>query len=196
MRRLGSARCWLWQNSVGFALVRTSGKRAARSGARDRADLRLLEVGQRRVAVIEEGFRIELDLARRRGETARIAVRIGLGVFGVARPQRHAQAAGGGTQLLKRNAGGAELMAIGGLDVAVPELRAEAEAAGEIEDDIGIGARLAGRRHDRLAELDERLRVRADLEADLQRLALEAEATGSTTSASSAVGVMNRSAWA
>ena len=31
-----------------------------------------------------------------------------------------------------------------------------------------------GRRHDGLAELDQRLRLRADLEADLQRLALEA----------------------
>ena len=50
---------------------------------------------------------------------------------------------------------------------------AEAEAGGEVEDDVGIRARLAGRRHDRRAQLDQRLRLRADLEADLQRLALE-----------------------
>ena len=73
----------------------------------------------------------------------------------------------------KRDAGRGELMAVGGIDVAIPELRAEAEARGEIEDDVGVRARLAGRRHDRRAKLDQRLRLLADLEADLQRLALE-----------------------
>ena len=64
-------------------------------------------------------------------------------------------------------------MAVGGVDVAVPELLGEAEAGGEIEDDFGIGARVAGRRHDRRAKLDQRLRFCADVEADLQRLPLE-----------------------
>ena len=50
---------------------------------------------------------------------------------------------------------------------------AEAEAGGEVEDDVGIRARFAGRRHDRRAKLDQRLRLLADLEADLQPLALE-----------------------
>ena len=121
---------------------------------RHRADLWLLEVRQRRVAVFEERFRVEFNLARRRSESAGIALRIELGVFGVARLQRYAQAAGGGAQLLQSNAGGAKLGAIGGLDVAVPELSAETEAAGEVEDEIGIRARFPGRWHDRLPELN------------------------------------------
>jgi hypothetical protein len=65
------------------------------------------------------------------------------------------------------------LVAVRGLDVAVPELRAEAKADGEVEDDVRIRTRLAGRRHDHLAKLDQRLRLRAYVEADLQPLALE-----------------------
>jgi hypothetical protein len=64
-------------------------------------------------------------------------------------------------------------VAIGGIGVAIPELRREAEAAGEIEDDVGIGARFAGGRYDRRPELDVRLRLLADLEAEFQSLALE-----------------------
>ena len=64
-------------------------------------------------------------------------------------------------------------MAVGGLDVAVPELLGEAEAGGEIEDDVGIRAGFAGWRNHRLAKLDMRLRLQADLEAELQRLPLE-----------------------
>jgi len=64
-------------------------------------------------------------------------------------------------------------MAVGGIDVAVPELLGKAEADGEVEDDVGIRARLAGRRNDRRAELDQRLCLGADLEADLQCLAFE-----------------------
>ena len=45
-------------------------------------------------------------------------------------------------------------MTIGGLDVAVPELRAEAEAAGEVEDNVGVRPRLSRRRDDCLTELD------------------------------------------
>ena len=42
-------------------------------GPRFRTDLRLFEIGQWRVAVIEQGLREELDFARRRGEAARRA---------------------------------------------------------------------------------------------------------------------------
>ena len=88
------------------------------------------------------------------------------------------------------------MLAIGRVDVAVPELAAKAEAAGEVEDDAGIRPRLPGRRHDGLAQLDKGLGLGSDLETDPQRLALEADAAGSTTSARAAVGVMNRSRWA
>ena len=43
----------------------------------------------------------------------------------------------------------------------------------ERKDDFGVRPRFSRRRHDRLAKLHQRLGVRADLEADLQRLALE-----------------------
>jgi len=64
-------------------------------------------------------------------------------------------------------------MAVGGLDVAIPELRRQPKPPGEVEDDVGIRARFAGRRHDRRAKLDQRLRLGTDLETDLQALALE-----------------------
>jgi hypothetical protein len=51
---------------------------------------------------------------------------------------------------------------------------AEPEPDRKIEDDIGVGPRRAGRRHDRLAELHQGLSLGADLEAEAQRLALEA----------------------
>ena len=69
-------------------------------------------------------------------------------------------------------------MTIGALDVAVPKLRAKAEAAGKVEDDVGIGPSLSRRRDDCLAKLDQRLRVRADLEAYLERLAFESGGDG------------------
>jgi hypothetical protein len=40
-------------------------------------------------------------------------------------------------------------VAVGGIDVTIPELLGETEAGGEIEDDVGIRAGFAGRRHDR-----------------------------------------------
>ena len=45
----------------------------------------------------------------------------------MARLQRHPHAAGRGAQLLQRNPARRELLAIGGIDIAIPELRTEAE---------------------------------------------------------------------
>jgi hypothetical protein len=65
-----------------------------------------------------------------------------------------------------------------GFDIAVPELRPEPKPASEIEDDRRICPCLTRRRHDGLAELDQRLRFRADLETDFERLALEGRRHG------------------
>ena len=46
---------------------------------------------------------------------------------------------------------GLELVAVRRVDVAVPEVRAEAEAAGQVEHDLRIGAGLAARRDHRAA---------------------------------------------
>ena len=39
-----------------------------------------------------------------------------------------------------------ELVTVGGVDVAIPEMLGKTEPDGKIEDDVGIGARFAGRR--------------------------------------------------
>ena len=93
----------------------------------------------------------------RRAEPARHAA-VRLGVLAVARLQRHAHAGRVRAQLLERDAARGELVAAGGVDVAVPEVLAQAEAAREREDDLEVGARLAAWRHERPAQLHERLR--------------------------------------
>ena len=69
-------------------------------------------------------------------------------------------------------------MSVRGVDVAVPEVRAEAETPRQLEDDLGIGARLAARRDHRPPELNERLRRGAHLEAELEGFALERRRDG------------------
>jgi hypothetical protein len=59
------------------------------------------------------------------------------------------------------------------LDVAVPEVRAETQPRRKVEHDLQVRAGLAARRDERLPQLDERLRLLAVLEADLQGLGLE-----------------------
>ena len=91
---------------------------------------------------------------------------------------------------------GSELVAIGRLDVAVPELVAKAEATGEIEDDIRVGPRLrraAARQRWRNCTSDWASALISKPIFSASRS--KQEATGSTTSASAAVGFMNRSAW-
>src|SRR5262245_5140757 len=90
-------------------------------GSRAWAHRRLFELGKRRVAVAQERFGVELDLARRRLE-ARIDV---LSITGC---ERNAHASGLGAQTFERHAARLELMPIGCVDVAVPEVVPEAEA--------------------------------------------------------------------
>src|SRR6516165_10709479 len=123
--------------------------------------------------MLQKGLRVELDLARGSGEAARRAIGVKFRVFGVAGFERQPNSAGVGAQLLEVDAGRRQLMAIGGVDIAIPELRTEAEPLSQIEDDVGVGTRLAARRHDRRTKLDQRLRLRADVKANLQRLALK-----------------------
>ena len=69
-------------------------------------------------------------------------------------------------------------MAIGRVHVAVPEAVAEAEVAGEVEHDRRVGAGLAAGLDDGRAQLHERLRVGAHLEADLEPFPLEGSRDG------------------
>src|SRR5215475_5642383 len=61
---------------------------------------RFLVMGQRRVAMLEQGFREELDPARRGVEAARCAVR-GLRILSIARIERHVSTFGRLTQCLE-----------------------------------------------------------------------------------------------
>src|SRR5262245_18040503 len=93
---------------------------------------------------------------------------------GVAGAERNANPARLGPQLLPGEAAGTELVTIGSIKIALPEMLAKSQALGEIEDDVGIGASLAWRRDHDLAVLHERLRLQADLKANFQGLPLEA----------------------
>src|SRR5215469_13183324 len=123
--------------------------------------------------MLQKGLRVELDLTRGSGEAARRAIGVKLRVFGVADFERQPNSARVGAQLLEADAGRCQLVAVSGIDIAIPELRTEAEPLGQIEDDVGVGTRLAARWHDSPTKLDQRLRLRADVEANLQGLALE-----------------------
>src|SRR5215204_5740197 len=91
---------------------------------RDGTNERLLEVRQRRVAVIEKGLGVEFNFARRRREPGWDAIRL-LGVFVIPRLQGHAYATGVLAQGIERDARGAKLVTVGGVDIAVPEVRPE-----------------------------------------------------------------------
>ena len=75
---------------------------------------------------------------------------------------------------------GAKLLAISRVDVAVPELGRKAEAAGEVEDDAGIRPRLPGRRHEACRNWTRDWASALISKPTLRRLALEADAAGST----------------
>jgi len=70
------------------------------------------------------------------------------------------------------------LLAIGGINIAIPELLVQSEAPGERKDEISVGSRLALRRDDRRSQLDERLRVGSDLREGTPELRGLDECTG------------------
>src|SRR6516164_1492290 len=146
--------------------------------------------------MLEECLRIKFDLARRRGKAARGALRIHVGMLGMTGLQDHAYAAKGGAQLLQGDAGRGELMPVGGVDVAIPELLGEAEPDGKIENDFSIGARFAGRRATAGRSWTSDCASSLISKPIFSPSRSKAEATGSTMSAISAVGFINRSAWA
>src|SRR5215468_1879204 len=139
-----------------------------------RACQRLPKIWQRVVAVLDEGFRPELDLARWRREPAGIALGVDDGMLAVLRGECDPDAAWFCLQLFQGHAAGAELLAIGGMDIAVPEVLAQAEPLRQVKDEVDVGSRFARWRHDRLAPLHEGLCLSTDLISDLQGFTLEA----------------------
>src|SRR5262245_26466324 len=143
-------------------------------GARQRANLRFDELRQGCMAMLKERLRPELNLARCGRKTLGVPEHIDLGVLGIARSQCDAHAGRLGAELFQAYAAGPKLMAVSGIDVAVPEVFGKTEPCGEAEDEIGVGPCLSRRRHDRLAKLHEGLCLSIDFESDLQCLPLEA----------------------
>ena len=88
------------RNACPWREVRISGKRPARSGRERGADPRLVEFGERRVAVVEHLLRIELDPPRGRREAFGHAV-TAFGILPVARDDRRADAARPGAERLE-----------------------------------------------------------------------------------------------
>lgn len=66
------------------------------------------------------------------------------------------------------------MVAIGGIDLAVPKLCAKTQPTSQVKDDVGVGAGLSRWRDNRLPKLNVRLCVLAYLESNLQGFALEA----------------------
>src|SRR5262249_19835810 len=94
-------------------------------------------------------------------------------MLAVSRRQGHAYASRIRPELIERDAARAELLAIRVVDIAVPEVLATSKALSQGENEIRVRPRLAPWRNDARAQLHERLRLGADLEADLEGLALE-----------------------
>ena len=86
LRKLGQRAVLALAEHRGLGVRQDQRKAGREVRARQRADPRLFKIRERRVSVIEERFRREFNLTRRRGEARRIAVGVGLGIFGVARP--------------------------------------------------------------------------------------------------------------
>src|SRR5688500_18264738 len=121
---------------------------------RPRTHQRLLELGKRWVPVVKQRFRVQLDLARRGVESTSDAVGHGR-EFSMLGFQPQADSAGGRAEALERHTARAELVAVGGIDVSVPEMVSQAEPSREVEDDLNVGARLTAWRDERLSKLNQ-----------------------------------------
>src|SRR5438874_1974485 len=142
--------------------------------ASDRAHGWFDKIRHRRIAVIKEGFRPEFDFPRRRREAPRVSLVIARSVLDVLRRQRLPYSSRLRPKLLQGDAAGTKLLPVSGVDTAVPEMLAKTETRGKTQDNIGIGAGLAGRRDDGLPKLNARLRLWTDFESDLESFAFEA----------------------
>src|SRR5262249_32305998 len=101
----------------------------------DRSHERLLVVRQRRVAVRCEHLGEDLDLARRRGKSPGRAT-LRFGESAIACLEGHPYSLRVLAQSFERHPGSLKLVTIRGIDVAVPEVVAETEPAGQIEHNL------------------------------------------------------------
>src|ERR1700730_9791149 len=143
-------------------------------GARNRADWRFDKVRKRRITVVKKGLGPEFHFPRRRREAAWISSVVPRGMLDVTRRQGFPQSGRLGSKLIQGDTARPELLAISSLDVAVPELLAEAKARCEVENEIGVRPCLTRRSDDRLPKLNMRLCGFADLKSGFESFAFEA----------------------
>src|SRR5271169_4428367 len=105
---------------AGFGAGQDQGKGSDQIRAPKRADRRLDEIGQRRMTVIEEGLGPELDFPRWGGKTAWVSLVVARGMLDVPRRQRFAQSGRFRAKLIQGNTARTELMAVSGIDIAIP----------------------------------------------------------------------------
>src|SRR5262249_55068991 len=113
-----------------FRAGQDQGERGSEVGASDRTDRWFDKVRHGRIAVIEEGFRPELDFPRRCREAARVSLVVARRVLGVLRRQRFPQTFRLRAKLIQRDAARTKLMPVGRVHIAVPEMLAKTEARG------------------------------------------------------------------
>src|SRR5215470_17096142 len=131
-------------------------------------------IRKRRVAVISECLGPKFDFARGRGKAPQVSSFIQTPMLRVNSRQLPTQSGRFGPKLLEGNAAGFKLLAMGGIDIPVPELFTKTEPSGQIKDDLRVGAGLIGGRDDRRPKLNARLCLLTYLESNLQRFAFEA----------------------
>ena len=93
-----------------------------------RAHKGFLKVRESRMAMLEEGLRPELYLARRGGKSTRVTLRVDIRVFGMSRTQCHSHSAWLAPELIQGHSTGTELLPIGRFNITLPEPVAKAEA--------------------------------------------------------------------
>jgi len=184
----------VWQNNVAW---RSQHQREARRQVRPGhgADARLDECGQRRVALLAERLDQNSTLARRVGKPRWLPCASVSACFwyrvlsGTRTPRGSARSCSSSARWRRAGSGRRHRY-------RHPECALRPRRAAEVEDDVGIGPRLARRRNHRLAELDQGLGFRLISKPIRSASRSKAEATGSTMVGQRRGGDMNRSTWA
>src|SRR5262249_4037835 len=152
-RRLGRPRCWLCMYCGRLAFVSTSGKRSARSGR-----LKGLSAGSTYTGSAGKPCSANLSAKISTFLVGVANPRGARGPFGLGElpvPVRRSRARGPvrhRRQPLEAHSARREQVTIACLNVAAPELCAEAQPGREVEDDCDIGPPLVERGHRGLAE--------------------------------------------
>src|SRR4026209_1397503 len=104
-------------------------------GARDRADQRFYIFRQRRKAVRRESMRIDGDFFIRCVETARLTALTRGGIFLITRLRGNCDASWRRLELRQSYPARRQFMFVGGVDIVLPTIRAEAEPFSKLKNE-------------------------------------------------------------